>query len=119
MSQKKVKMKKNILIVGLCCLGSCLYAQTHTPAQLLASKIANKMADSLSLNDGQKQGIFDLNISLYTQKQTVWSHYSNRDSLRVNLQKIEDTRDSLYHTILNDSQYQLYIQKKINIINNK
>lgn len=94
-------------------------AQTPTPAEKVANTIAKKMADSLSLTDGQRQGIYNLNMQLHSQKMEVRNHYAAYDSLRIYMQRIENTRDSLYHTVLNETQYQLYLQKKTNIVNNK
>lgn len=88
------------------------------PAAILANKIAVKMKDSLLLTDGQKQQVYQLNLQLHQSKATVRQQYAGTDSLRLRVQWVENTRDSLYRGVLDSEQYQLYLQKKRNLINN-
>lgn len=93
-------------------------ANTNANANALANKIAKKMKDTLGLSSQQRNQIKDVNISLHDQKMAVRSQYTNRDSVSVKLQKIEKTRDSLYRPVLTQQQYDLYKQKKRNLVSN-
>ena len=108
---------KNIII-------SCLFlitiisakGQTATPATQLANRIAQKMKDTLTLTVPQKNQIYTVNIGLHNLKMTIRQQYTNPDSLRIKMQRIERGRDSLYHLILSEPKYQLYLQKKRNLV---
>lgn len=89
-----------------------------SPAELLAEKIAQKMKDSLSLSQTQRQAVYNINIDLHTQKQSVRQRFQAADSLRYYMQHIESTRDSLYRRELSDEQYNLYKTKKRNLVSN-
>jgi hypothetical protein len=93
------------------------YTQS-TPAVQLANKIADRMKDSLGLNQNKRNQIYDINMKLHQQKREVLQNFQNRDSIARKLQRIEMRRDSLYQKKLTDQQFQLYLSKKKNIINN-
>lgn len=99
-------------------LFSSIIVNAQTPAEQIAEKIARKMKDSLQLTDVQKTQIYQLNIQISDQKTLMRNQYTGSDSLRVKTQMVENTRDSLYHTVLSDEKYWLYIQKKRNLVNN-
>lgn len=94
-----------------------LKAQSN-PAQDISSRIANKMRDTLSLFSAQRDSIYSINIELHNRKQLVRQQYSNMDSLRIKIQAIENTRDSLYRTVLSEEKYLMYRQKKRNLVSN-
>lgn len=94
-------------------------AQTGTPAEQVATKIATKMQDTLGLTVPQRQQLFAINMQLHNQKGAVRNQYSGNDSLiHVYIQRIENKRDSLYHPVLGEANYILYKQKKRNLVNN-
>lgn len=112
-------MNKKIMI---CCfflvLSLLLKAQTHI-AEQIASHIAQKMQDSLSLTNGQKNSIYAINIQLNNRKMAARKQYSGT-ALETRIQAIENTRDTLYHLVLmNDATFQLYRQKKRNLVSNE
>jgi hypothetical protein len=111
-------MKKTILLIPALFFAMFLLKAQQTPAVQIAQKIAQKMQDTLSISPQQRQQIFQINIQLNDLKQAVRQQTSNRDSLQRGFQRIERGRDSLYHTVLSDEKYQLYIQKKRNLVNN-
>jgi hypothetical protein len=109
---------KNILITMILILGvQGLRAQT-SPATVLANKIAQKMKDTLGLSDTQKTQVYDLNMQLHNQKMSMRQQYAGDSVLREKIQAVENTRDSLYTTVLNEQQFNLYKQKKRLLINN-
>jgi len=111
-------MKKIFITTGLILLISISKAQS-SEAEILAEKIAKKMKDTLSLNDTQKNHVYDINIQLSNEKMSVRQQFTNRDSVIINLQRIENKRDSLYRNVLPGEKYALYLQKKRNLVNNQ
>ncbi len=112
-------MKKTIILILLI---SCTFfsrAQSGQ-AEILSEKIAQKMFDSLSLTGDQKKRIYHTNMFLYHQKTNAWKQFENQDSiLRVHIQRIENSRDSLYKRIIADeNKYNLYRQKKRFLVSN-
>ena len=107
------------LLIALLLLATVFRAEAQsTPAEQIASKIARKMKDSLTLNSDQEQQAYDANMQLHSLKMQARQHYANTDSLGVHIQRIENTRDSLYHSFLTANQYLLYRHKKKNLVNN-
>jgi hypothetical protein len=87
--------------------------QQQSPvSEQIAHKIANKMKDSLGLSDQQCKGIFNINMQLHQQKHDARQQDPGNPSLGSYLQRIENTRDSLYKAILPDDKFILYKQKK-------
>lgn len=93
-------------------------AQSNSQANLLGQKIAKKMQDSLSLSPQQRSQVFQVNMDLHSQKQQVRQTTVIRDSISARLQRIENTRDSLYLPIIGIAKYPMYLQKKRNLVNN-
>jgi ribonuclease HII len=110
-------MKKILLLT--CLLGMMTMAEAQTtPAVAMADKIALKMKDSLNLTDHQKGQLFQINMQLHESKAAIYQQYTHGDSLRIHLQRIENSRDSLYRAVLNEEKYRLYRQRKQNLISN-
>ncbi|NTS39869.1 hypothetical protein HRG84_03050 [Flavisolibacter sp. BT320] len=99
-----------LILLGLTPLLS-LRAQS-TPYELVASKIAQKMKDSLVLSDVQFQAVYNVNLDIYHKKSALRKQFENTDSLSIQIQRVEQQRDSLYRPILSASQYNIYKQKK-------
>lgn len=110
-------MKKLFVTLLFCSSFLIIHAQT-SPAEMVAGNIARKMKDSLSLTEGQMQQIFAVNMQLHQKKLSMRQQYAGSAAVGMYLQKVENTRDSLYSIILSDNKYQLYKQKKKNLINN-
>lgn len=107
------------LLIIILLLGCFQFAAAQSdPATTVASKIAVRMKDSLSLTEQQKEQVYQLNLQLHQSKANVRQQYAGTDSLRLRVQWVENTRDSLYRQVLNTGQYELYLQKKRNLINN-
>jgi 6-pyruvoyl-tetrahydropterin synthase len=87
-------------------------------AENLAKKIADRMKDSLALTEQQRNSIFDINMQLHNQKMEKRKHYANDPLLGNHLQKVENTRDSLYRAVLPEDKFILYKKKRTNIVNN-
>lgn len=109
-------MKKVLIVIVIGLLGSNTVKAQNPISVQLAMHIAQKMKDSLDLTMQQKQHIFSKNISLHQQKNQARNQINNFDSLRVRIQAIEKTRDSLYQTVLPAAKYTLYLQKKRHLI---
>jgi hypothetical protein len=110
-------MKKALLILIVAVAGNTI-ASAQAPAQQIATKISQKMKDSLQLSEGQRLQVFDLNIEIANQKMTQRQLHANSDSLRYYLQRVENMRDSLYRPVLGEEKYLLYKQKKTKLISN-
>jgi hypothetical protein len=91
-------------------------AQSSNQGTQLSTRIANKMKDSLQLSNSQRNQVFAVNMYIHNRKQIVRQMTTNTDSLRTKLQHIESGRDSMYQRILPVLKYQLYLQKKRNLI---
>jgi len=109
-------MKKIIATIIIIALAQTGHAQT--PAESLSHKMAQRMKDSLALSETQQSQIFQVNMSLHQQKMAVRQLYNHSDSMRVHIQAIENSRDSLYKPFLTEAQFQGYRQKKKNIVRN-
>lgn len=110
-------MKRLIITIFVIAISiTRIFAQTN--AEQLADKIAQRMKDSLNLTALQKDKIFSINIELQNRKMQVWKEQKSQDSLKRYLQQVENTRDSLYKTILSPDQMAMYRQKKRNLVNN-
>lgn len=107
-------------MIFLLCIGAISIMKAQgTPAEQLASRMAQRMKDSLNLTSEQKDQLYSINMQLHSRKSAFWQQYSSPAdtiTLRYNLQQVENTRDSLYHTIMPDDKFLLYKQKKRNII---
>lgn len=112
-------MIKYVWIAGMVFLISMgANAQGGTPAQQLAAHIADRMKDSLSLTAAQRGQIFSINMRMHNDKMAKRGLYGNRDSVGRHLQLIENSRDSLYHKVLSEAQYGLYLKKKGRLLGN-
>ena len=100
-----------ILFVSINC-------KAQSTAQNFAGKVAEKMKDSLSLTETEQEQIYNINMQLHDQKTLVRTQYEGNVSLGIKIQRIENTRDSLYRTILKEDKFILYQQKKTALINN-
>ena len=89
----------------------------NNPATQLANKIAQKMTDSLGLTSQQKQSIVDINLNLHQQK-TLARQQHPGVSATTYIQKIENSRDSLYQQVLPADKFLLYQQKRNKLVNN-
>lgn len=90
-----------------------------TPAATVATNIAQKMKDTLGLSDTQKDQLYQINLQLHEAKMARRQQYAGTDSVRIHVQRVENTRDSLYRAVLNEEKYQLYLQKKRNLVSNQ
>ncbi len=110
-------MKKTFLLVLATMLIHLSSQAQAATAQELAEKIARKITDTLSLTDSQYVQLLGKNLQLHQLKAQVWQLHDNNDSLlQVHLQRIENTRDSLYRPVLTNQQYLLYLQKKRTLV---
>lgn len=115
-------MKKLTLLLCSCvCLWVTSLAQNNQnkkedKGQELATRMADRLRDSLSLSPSQRQAIYEVNLDLHKQKMKAWEKTKDRGVLGKELQKIEDKRDKEYQKFLTDEQYQNYRKKKRNLI---
>jgi hypothetical protein len=112
-------MKKIIpLVLILFCFNLVKSQQVESPRQLLANKIAQRMKDSLVLSKKVRDELARINLSLADQKAAAWSLFTDSTAIRNYLQQVENTRDSLYKTVLPEDKYLLYQQRKRRLVNN-
>jgi hypothetical protein len=114
---KNKNMKHILILFIVIVLNKQLFAQ-HTAGEQIADKIAQKMKDTLSLSKSQKTQIYNINMQLNNSKSVARQTNTNIDTISIKIQKIENTRDSFYRLILSNKQYDLYRQKKRNLIKN-
>lgn len=76
------------------------------------------MRDTLSLSGAQRDSVYAINMRLHSLKMSLRQQYQLSDSLRYKMQRVENTRDSLYLPVLGSDKYSLYLTKKKNIVNN-
>jgi archaellum component FlaG (FlaF/FlaG flagellin family) len=113
-------MKKIIITIVVCFLCQQIKAQAaNAAATQLANHIAQKMKDTLNLTQAQRNQVYDVNLLLHNQKQQARTQNTGTpQQLTLQIQNIEKTRDSLYQPILTAPQYELYRQKKRNLVTN-
>lgn len=108
-----------IILTVMLMVGVMVAKGQSTPATAVANHIAQKLKDTLGLSDTQKEQLYQINMQLHEAKMAKRQQYAGSDSLRLRLQWVENTRDSLYRTILNEEKYQLYIEKKKTLVSNQ
>lgn len=106
-----------IFFLVLMLWGSIGYGQ-ESPGETLAQKIAQRMTDSLSLSADLKGKIYGINMQLHNQKMQARKESQDMNVVSSELQKIENTRDSLYRTVLPPEKFLLYKDKKTRLVNN-
>ncbi len=109
-------MKTILILFAFSFLSAKGIAQSDYANQL-ANKIAGKMKDSLGLTVTQAAQLVAINMALSNQKQVARQQHPGPSAITY-IQKIENTRDSLYKQILPADKYLLYKQKKRNLVNN-
>jgi hypothetical protein len=107
---------KILLTIAVILLITTTTNAQNSPASDLASRIAQKMKDTLDLSAQQKTQIYTINMQLHYKKMSARQQYFGTDSVRFYLQRIENTRDSLYHGVLSEEKYLLYQDKKTNLV---
>lgn len=103
---------KSIVIISALIFSFIIVNAQKNPATELAGKIAQRMKDTLNLSDAQKVQVYDINIRLHDQKTALRNQYAGNSLLNTKIQSVENTRDSLYRTVLTQAQFLLYSQKK-------
>ena len=98
-------------------LTNVLYGQSGS-AETAANRDAIKIKDSLSLTDPQRQQIFKFSKEFHLQKQSIKQKFSSQDSIGFYVQKIAIVRDSMYRFAMPINKYELFLQKKNNLIVN-
>lgn len=93
-----------------------VFAQEMNTATTVALSIANRMKDSLSLTIQQTEKLFSANVWLHNQKQSLRGVITSAETLRFEIQKVENKRDSLYQEVLTLEQFEIYQTKKISLI---
>jgi peptidoglycan hydrolase CwlO-like protein len=111
-------MKKILIVIVLIVTAAAAKSQSVI-ADSLAQKMSRKMKDSLSLTEEQRTQLYQLNLQLHEAKMGKRQLYTDIDSLQIHIQRVENTRDSLYRAVLTSEQHVLYLQKKTKLINNQ
>ncbi len=109
-------MYKSVFFVFLTCFGYVKGSAQSVHGPTVHLRIAQKLQDTLGLSAAQKDSIYSINHQLQNKKMLARQQYTGTDSLGYHLQRIENTRDSLYKPVLGAEKYLLYKQKKRNLI---
>jgi hypothetical protein len=104
-----------ILTLSLFILPFCSFSQTNQ--EKISKYLVSILRDSLNLSDNQVQNIYKMNLTLEEQKNNVRSMEDLIDNKRKKVQKIENSRDSLYATVLNPIQFEAYKNRKSSLLN--
>lgn len=110
-----LKISLTFLITFITINGS---SQNIASSQFI-ERISYRLRDSLNLSNTQFKEIYSINKNLEAEKDSVWKKYDNQEFIRSGLQSVENKRDSLYHTVFTNQQYNLYKKKKNHLISNK
>ena len=86
--------------------------------QMTAGRIMQKMKDSLQLSDSAAQQIYNFTLQIQQQKYQVLDLYRGTSALPGQMTLVENTRDSLYATVIPPGQYQSYKQRKTSLVFN-
>ena len=79
---------------------------------------AQALKDSLKLTDLEKHKVYTVNVGLYKQKMALRDQYKNNmETLKRELRKVENSRDSLYKNVLTREQFTKYKTIKEKVIN--
>jgi hypothetical protein len=113
---KSINMKKIIVIISVF-LGISFSVKAQSQAEIVAGRVADKMKDSLSLNSSQRTAIYTVNLQLANSKSEVRRNFQQMDSVRIYMQRVENTRDSLYKGVLNEQQFLFYKKRKMTLLN--
>jgi Spy/CpxP family protein refolding chaperone len=90
---------------------------TTSPGMKTAQHIAEKMAQELGLTPPQKVKIADINRTLVRKKMEAMGRTQDKGSIGPDIQKIENSRDSLYQQVMTDEQFLIYKDRKSALIN--
>lgn len=109
-------MKRFSLVFATVLLCLCKAGAQTSHAEQAASRLTQRLSDSLSLTAVQKANVYDVNLTLNSQKLQVIQQYPNRDSARSRLLTLERQRDSLYRPVFTAAQFQMYQAKKATLL---
>ncbi len=110
-------MKKVVYLVGLFFASTNISAQQRVISDVQVShKISDKVADSLGLDEQTRAKLFRLSQYIAEQKLQARKASNDRAGVGKRLQLIENSRDSLYKTVLSPAKYQQYLQRKRTLI---
>ncbi len=85
-------------------------------AEKHAADISKAMKDSLKLSNKQQDDIYAINMQVHGSKLAARKLSLDRFIVSKDLQRIENSRDSLYSTVLNDKEFAEYKTKKKNLV---
>ncbi len=111
-------MKEIISILSLMLLMTQNINAQSAKATELAQKISQQMTDSLKITEQEKNGIYAVNIKLHNEKMVWRLRFAETDSLAKYFQIVENTRDSLYKSVLPQAKYAEYIKRKNQFVRN-
>lgn len=95
----------------------CGLSQKTFTAQEYALVLSNRMKDSLGLNDIEYEKIFEINRAVQADIIKVHQQFgkSDRESLKIKIKEVEQSRDTRYEKVLADDKFKLYLTKKANL----
>jgi hypothetical protein len=111
-------MKHKLIVLGTAIMLIPQLIKAQNVYNDIAYKHAQRMVDSLQLHDSLRLKLYSINIQLHQRKILEREQHAGSDSLSYYIQKVENRRDSLYHSVLAEEKYLLYKSKKKQLINN-
>ncbi len=109
-------MFKTIAFLGTFVLLSLAADAQGQESEKLAADISKAMRDSLKLNNKQQDDLYAINMQLHHNKVAARKSSPDRAIVVKSLQRIENSRDSLYRIVLKENEYAEYKTKKKNLV---
>lgn len=114
-------MKSLVIIIAFLLTSLfCLSQPAITPKKALSRKEYHKDSIPLmpkhQLDSAQTLGIYSINILLGREERELQQKYQNSDSLKVQLESLEEKRDTRYKNLIPSDKYQLFKQKKLLLV---
>ncbi|WP_126969349.1 hypothetical protein [Gynurincola endophyticus] len=106
-------MKNLLLLLCLLLINNLIFAQNANSAKNAYDR-TKWIVDSLSLSKKMEQKVYNMHLSIEHKIEKLWTSYSNQDSIKIHIRKIESLIDGELYKILGKPLYDEYKQKQLN-----
>lgn len=107
------------LLFILCCIArveaQSSYSEGDSILSVQAMNLAQTLKDSLHLSPKEMNDLYEINIQIAKQKKAVFK-LQDRALVGRQLQLLENSRDSLYNSVLDKKAFEKYLKSKKNIL---
>ena len=109
-------MKQYVFLIGIILAVSTNGKAQTNPIAQQAKGITQFFSDTLHTTAWVSDSIYAINLQLGAQKLRVWETQTHPDSVKLQLQQIENMRNVLYKPLLDRTQYAQYLKRKNEIL---